>query len=47
VLVAIAASGGWMLLAAATVSHFIGVLAERWLFFAEAEHAVSLYYGHR
>jgi DMSO reductase anchor subunit len=24
-----------------------GLLAERWLFFAEAEHAVSLYYGHR
>ena len=28
-------------------SMLIGLLAERWLFFAEAEHAVSLYYGHR
>ena len=31
----------------AAVSMMLGVLAERWLFFAEAEHAVSLYYGHR
>jgi DMSO reductase anchor subunit len=31
----------------AAVSMLIGLLAERWLFFAEAEHAVSLYYGHR
>ncbi|MGJ8569217.1 MAG: dimethyl sulfoxide reductase anchor subunit family protein [Hoeflea sp.] len=31
----------------AAVSMIIGLLAERWLFFAEAEHAVSLYYGHR
>jgi len=31
----------------AAVSMVIGLLAERWLFFAEAEHAVSLYYGHR
>jgi hypothetical protein len=23
------------------------VLALRWLFFAEAEHVVGLYYGHR
>jgi sulfite dehydrogenase (quinone) subunit SoeC len=23
----------------------IGVLIERWLFFAEAKHAVTLYYG--
>ena len=28
-------------------SMILGLLAERWLFFAEAEHAVSLYYGHR
>jgi len=32
---------------AAALSMIIGLLAERWLFFAEAEHAVSLYYGHR
>ena len=31
----------------AALSMLIGLLAERWLFFAEAEHAVSLYYGHR
>jgi DMSO reductase anchor subunit len=31
----------------AAVSMLIGLLAERWLFFAEAEHAVALYYGHR
>ena len=31
----------------AALSMIIGLLAERWLFFAEAEHAVSLYYGHR
>lgn len=31
----------------AVVSHLIGVLAARWLFFAEAEHVVGLYYGER
>lgn len=31
----------------AAVFMLAGLLAERWLFFAEAEHAVSLYYGHR
>lgn len=30
---------------AAAISVSIGVLIERWLFFAEAKHAVSLYYG--
>lgn len=29
----------------ATVAAAIGVLAERWLFFAEAQHVVTLYYG--
>jgi DMSO reductase anchor subunit len=29
----------------AVVAHFIGVLIERWLFFAEARHAVMNYYG--
>lgn len=29
----------------AVVSHVAGVLAERWLFFAEARHAVMNYYG--
>ncbi|WP_425418922.1 dimethyl sulfoxide reductase anchor subunit family protein [Oricola indica] len=31
----------------ALVSHFAGLLCERWLFFAEAEHAVGAYYGAR
>ncbi|MEM7741798.1 MAG: DmsC/YnfH family molybdoenzyme membrane anchor subunit [Pseudomonadota bacterium] len=31
----------------ATLSHIGGVLASRWLFFAEAEHVVGLYYGKR
>ena len=29
------------------ISHIAGVLASRWLFFAEAEHVVGLYYGKR
>lgn len=31
----------------ALASHIAGVLAARWLFFAEAEHVVGLYYGKR
>jgi DMSO reductase anchor subunit len=31
----------------AVISHLIGVFAARWLFFAEAEHVVGLYYGKR
>ena len=31
----------------ALVLHVAGVLASRWLFFAEAEHVVGLYYGQR
>ena len=38
--------GGWlMVLAFAT--HVAGMLALRWLFFAEAEHVQALYYGRR
>lgn len=29
----------------AAIIAMVGVLAERWLFFAEAKHAVTLYYG--
>ena len=29
----------------AVLSHLVGVFASRWLFFAEAEHVVGLYYG--
>ncbi|MFW8594193.1 dimethyl sulfoxide reductase anchor subunit family protein [Cribrihabitans neustonicus] len=32
---------------AAVLSHMAGVAASRWLFFAEAEHVVGLYYGKR
>ena len=31
----------------AVISHIAGILATRWLFFAEAEHVVGLYYGKR
>ena len=33
--------------AVATMIHLTGALAARWLFFAEAEHVVGLYYGKR
>jgi DMSO reductase anchor subunit len=39
--------GGWPLALAAAVVHAVGMAAARWLFFAEAEHAVGLYYGRR
>lgn len=48
VLLALAAlTSVYALICLAFVSHLIGVLASRWLFFAKAEHVVSLYYGHR
>ena len=31
----------------ATLAHLLGAFAARWLFFAEAEHVVGLYYGRR
>ena len=31
----------------AVLAHVAGMLAARWLFFAEAEHVVGLYYGKR
>lgn len=31
----------------AVMSHLAGIIASRWLFFAEAEHVVGLYYGKR
>ena len=36
-----------ILAALAVFSHVAGALAARWLFFAEAEHVVGLYYGKR
>jgi len=46
-LIAAASSGapGVLAAVAATVLSALGVLVERWLFFAEAKHAVTLYYG--
>jgi len=32
-------------MALAVAAHVVGMLAERWLFFAEARHAVMNYYG--
>jgi DMSO reductase anchor subunit len=40
------AVGAWLLVPA-LVCHVIGMLAMRWLFFAEAEHTQALYYGMR
>jgi sulfite dehydrogenase (quinone) subunit SoeC len=36
---------GWPPVALAAISHLVGAFAARWLFFAEAEHVVGLYYG--
>lgn len=41
-------SGGWTAAGLAVIAAllaYVGVLIERWLFFAEAQHAVMLYYG--
>jgi DMSO reductase anchor subunit len=40
------AFGDWLLVPA-LISHVAGMLAMRWLFFAEAEHVQALYYGMR
>lgn len=37
----------WAVIAVAAACHLLGALAQRWLFFAEAEHVVGLYYGMR
>lgn len=36
-----------VLAALAVLSHLTGLFAARWLFFAEAEHVVGLYYDKR
>jgi DMSO reductase anchor subunit len=41
------AGPGHILAAVAVLLHLAGVFAARWLFFAEAEHVVGLYYGKR
>jgi DMSO reductase anchor subunit len=38
---------GMMAVGVAVATHLLGALAQRWLFFAEAEHVVGLYYGKR
>ena len=38
---------GYLLVGLALIVHICGMLAQRWLFFAEAEHMVGLYYGKR
>ena len=43
----LAFSVGHLVALIAVLSHLAGVLAARWLFFAEAEHVVGLYYGAR
>ena len=40
-------SGAPALLALAAALHVTGMVVARWLFFAEAEHVVGLYYGRR
>ncbi|WP_323007810.1 dimethyl sulfoxide reductase anchor subunit family protein [Pseudorhodobacter sp.] len=42
-----AAVGGVGLMLVAVLVHLVGAFAARWLFFAEAEHVVGLYYGKR
>ena len=39
--------GSHALAAMAIALHLVGLFAARWLFFAEAEHVVGLYYGRR
>jgi len=43
----LAVVGGMTATVLAVLLHLIGALAARWLFFAEAEHVVGLYYGKR
>ena len=42
--VAVAAGGGWGWVALAAVAAVAGAFVERWLFFAQARHLVTLYY---
>lgn len=46
-LVLLSGHGGAIALMLALVSLMAGLMAERWLFFAEAQHAVAAYYGKR
>jgi DMSO reductase anchor subunit len=44
---AVAGLGGYPGFGLALLTYLPGALAQRWLFFAEAEHVVGLYYGQR
>ncbi|TVQ55247.1 MAG: dibenzothiophene desulfurase [Rhodobacteraceae bacterium] len=46
-LVLLSGNIGSLLLVLALASLLVGLMAERWLFFAEAQHAVAAYYGKR
>ena len=45
VLLAPGSALGVVMLLVATLANAVGTLTERWLFFAEARHTVTLYYG--
>jgi DMSO reductase anchor subunit len=45
VVLLVALPGSLAAMAVAFASHLVGVFASRWLFFAEAEHVVSIYYA--
>lgn len=46
-LLLVAAPHSWLVTGLGLVVHVLGMFAARWLFFAEAEHVVGLYYGRR
>lgn len=43
----LALPAGHMIALVVVLIHLVGLFAQRWLFFAEAEHVVGLYYGQR
>ena len=47
VLILLVLGHGFVAMKLAVVLHVLGMLAARWLFFAQAEHVVGLYYGKR
>ncbi len=46
-LLLLAIDSGHMMALVVILLHLVGLFAQRWLFFAEAEHVVGLYYGKR
>jgi len=46
-LVLLMISSSALMICLAAICHALGTFAQRWLFFAEAEHVVGLYYGKR